>query len=105
MTGETNRPGPPPRKPPAPLPILPVVEPEPDESELGDGEEPRAVLITGAAGKLGRLLRAAWEDDYLVIPLDRRTPEDDPDVIPADLSTWDEDWLAHVDEPWRPPAE
>jgi hypothetical protein len=93
------RPDEPPRKrPPAPLPILPVVEPEPDESGLEGDEDPRAVLLTGASGKLGRLLRAAWEDRYLVIPLDRHAPDDDPDVIPADLSAWDEDWLAHVDE-------
>jgi nucleoside-diphosphate-sugar epimerase len=94
-----SRPDEPARKrPPAPLPILPVVEPGPDEADLEGEEEPRAVLITGAAGKLGRLLRAAWDDRYLVIPLDRRTPDDDPDVIPADLARWDDDWLAHVDE-------
>lgn len=78
---------------------LPVIRPEPDDDEdLEIAEEPRAVLITGASGKLGRLLRAAWSDRYTIIPLDRDAPEDDPEVFPADLDRWDDDWTAHLDE-------
>lgn len=98
MSGDT-RPEPSRKKSPPPLTVLPVIEPDLDEEDRDEiVEEPRAVLITGASGKLGRLLRAAWDDRYLVIPLDRHTPDDDPDVFPAGLDQWDEDWFAHMDE-------
>jgi NAD+ dependent glucose-6-phosphate dehydrogenase len=57
--------------------------------------EPRTVLITGACGNIGRKLRAAWTDVYDLILIDKHAGEDDPDVIEADLSTLDDDWITH----------
>lgn len=64
------------------------------DEDLIDGE-PRAVLITGACGDLGRKLRSAWTDVYDLVLLDKEVPDDDPDVIEADLSVLDEDWMTH----------
>ncbi len=80
------------------LPVFPVIEPEPEDSGLDLAEEPRVVLITGASGKLGRLLRAAWEDRYEIIPLDHHVTGEDPDVFHAALEEWNDDWTAHLDE-------
>ena len=68
-----------------------------DEGELQDDldSEPRTVLITGACGNLGRKLRAAWEEDYDLILIDANPPDDDPEVIRADLSIFDEEWITH----------
>jgi nucleoside-diphosphate-sugar epimerase len=85
------------------LPILSDDEPDEDdfdededdldEDDLGDG--PRTILITGATGNIGRKLRAAWEEVYDLILVDTRNPDHDPDVIEADLSVLDEEWIAH----------
>jgi hypothetical protein len=55
-------------------------------------------LITGAAGNLGRKLRAGFRarDDYELVLLDR-DPRGDPDVIAADLSRYDADWVRHFE--------
>lgn len=79
--------------PPPPFSDLPILH------EVEDAEEaPRTVLITGAAGNIGRKLRAAWADVYEIIPIDNRFDPDDPDLIVADLATWDDTWPAHFDE-------
>jgi nucleoside-diphosphate-sugar epimerase len=58
-------------------------------------DEPRTVLITGACGNIGRKLRAAWADTYDLVLIDAAAPADDPDVIAADLSVLDDDWITH----------
>src|SRR3954447_5474951 len=70
------------------LPILDL-----DAEDLDD--ERRTVLITGACGNIGRKLRAAWADAYDLVLIDVAAEPDDPDVIVADLATWDDDWIAH----------
>lgn len=76
------------------LPDLPIYEPdEDDDEEFEDG--PRTILITGASGNLGRKLRAAWEDIYDLVLLDIAATPDDPDVIRADLSVLDDEWITH----------
>jgi len=62
--------------------------------ELIEGE-PRTVLITGACGNIGRKLRAAWTDVYELVLIDKAAPEDDPDVIAANLAILDDDWITH----------
>jgi hypothetical protein len=57
--------------------------------------EPRTVLITGACGNIGRKLRAAWDDVYDLVLIDKAAPADDPDVIHADLSVLDDEWITH----------
>ncbi|WZO98838.1 NAD(P)-dependent oxidoreductase [Isosphaeraceae bacterium EP7] len=71
-------------------------EPDPDD-EGDDDEEPRTVLITGASGTIGRALRAAWGDYYDLVLIDREPDPDEPNLIVADLSTWDDDWVARFD--------
>jgi NAD+ dependent glucose-6-phosphate dehydrogenase len=75
---------------------------EVDETEIEDESlpeviegEPRTVLITGACGNIGRKLRAAWADVYDLVLLDRSAGSGDPDVIRADLSVLDDDWITH----------
>jgi NAD(P)-dependent dehydrogenase (short-subunit alcohol dehydrogenase family) len=71
-------------------------DPEEDEEEDFDDEDGvRVVLITGASGNLGRKLRAAWDDVYDLVLIDRIPDPDDPDLIVADLSELDESWLTH----------
>lgn len=74
-------------------PELPILEPD----DLHEPDVPRTVLITGAAGNIGRKLRAAWADRYDLILLDRESGGD-PDISPADLSTWDEEWAVLFEE-------
>lgn len=94
--------------------ILPIVDPnarddglddeddENDDLEIDDEslaeeieEEPRVVLITGARCNIGRKLRDAWTDVYDLVLLDRDEDDDDPEVIGADLSVLDDDWITH----------
>jgi len=63
----------------------------PDEDAVHDG--PRTVLITGANGNIGRKLREAWDDVYDLVLIDLESDPDDPDVIAADLSELDEEWM------------
>jgi nucleoside-diphosphate-sugar epimerase len=70
-------------------------EPEPDEDDEDAEEGPRTVLITGACGNIGRKLRAAWAELYDLVLLDIAAGPHDPDVIPADLSELDDDWITH----------
>jgi len=82
-----------------PLPILYDDDDEDEEEGLGIeedliGDEPRTVLITGACGNIGRKLRAAWEDRYDLVLIDVAAGPDDPDVEAADLSEFDEGWMA-----------
>jgi NAD+ dependent glucose-6-phosphate dehydrogenase len=81
-----------------PLPILydddeddPEVDDEQDQEEIGD--EPRTILITGALGNIGRKLRAAWDDVYDLVLIDVAADPDDPEVVCADLSEFDEEWM------------
>jgi nucleoside-diphosphate-sugar epimerase len=82
----------------------PDVDPDPNEDELDIEDEvlpeaiegePRTVLITGACGNIGRKLRAGWADVYDLVLIDRAATADDPDVIAADLSVLDDDWITH----------
>jgi len=86
------------------LPFLPIYNPEEDDVEEGpedldeedfDEDNPRTVLITGALGNIGRKLRAAWSDQYDLVLLDTQEDPDDPEVIRADLSRIDDDWINH----------
>lgn len=73
------------------LPIL--------EGEDGTAEDARpTVLMTGASGNLGGKLRAAWSARYELILLDRAGSDDDPEVIPADLATADDEWMDLFDD-------
>ena len=81
-----------------PLPILDDedVEEGPDldedEDDLDDG--PRTVLITGASGNIGQKLRAAWEDVYDLVLIDVNPGPGETEVAAADLSEFDEEWMA-----------
>ncbi len=80
------------------LPSLPIYNPAEEFDEFDDedmDESPRTVLITGASGNLGRKLRAAWQNFYDLVLIDRVADPDDPDVIVADLSELDEHWITH----------
>jgi NAD(P)-dependent dehydrogenase (short-subunit alcohol dehydrogenase family) len=68
-----------------------------DDDALPDAieEEPRTVLITGACGNIGRKLRAAWADAYDLVLIDAVSSPDDPEVIAADLTLLDDDWITH----------
>lgn len=68
---------------------------EEDEAYEEIEDTPRSVLITGASGNLGRKLRAAWEDAYDLVLIDRDAGPGESDVIEADLSLWDEEWIDH----------
>lgn len=54
----------------------------------------KTVLITGAAGNLGTKLRLHLEGRYALRLLDR-DPRGDPAIVLADLSRWDERWVAN----------
>jgi nucleoside-diphosphate-sugar epimerase len=68
-----------------------------DDESLPDAieDEPRTVLITGACGNIGRKLRAAWADAYDLVLIDAAASPDDPDVIAANLTVLDDDWITH----------
>lgn len=70
-------------------------EEDEDEFEEDDEDGVRTVLITGAAGNLGRKLRVAWADAYDLVLIDRTADPDDHELIVADLSELDESWLTH----------
>ncbi len=74
------------------LPILSDEDLEEDEAELGDG--PRTILITGANGNIGRKLRAAWDDVFDLVLIDKEADPSDPDVVAADLAELDEEWVS-----------
>jgi NAD+ dependent glucose-6-phosphate dehydrogenase len=100
-------------RPSHPASDLPIIDPDDEDDEDVDDfdddgldvedealaesieEEPRTVLITGASGNIGRKLRAAWTDVYDLVLIDRYAPDDDPDVIVADLEKMDDDWITH----------
>ena len=50
------------------------------------------ILITGAAGNLGAKLRRHWQGRYPLRLLDR-DPRGEQDVLAADLSRWDSQWV------------
>jgi nucleoside-diphosphate-sugar epimerase len=66
--------------------------PEFDEDSIEDG--PRTVLITGACGNIGRKLRDAWDDVYDLVLIDINAGPDDSEVVAADLSEFEEEWMA-----------
>lgn len=75
-------------------------EDEDEDDEFGDEDDleeegPRTVLITGAAGNLGKKLRAAWVDTYDLVLIDAQVQPDDPEVILADLAELDDEWITH----------
>ncbi len=73
------------------LPILYDEDEELAEDDLGDG--PRTILITGACGNIGRKLRAAWDETYDLVLIDKVADPDDDDVVAADLAAFDEEWM------------
>lgn len=72
------------------FPSLPMLDTDPERL---DPEDRPTVLITGASGHLGRKLRAAWADQYDLILIDRNHDHDTADVIIADLTEQDDDWM------------
>jgi len=75
-------------------PELPVIDPDgEDEDAEAAGDEPRTVLITGAAGNIGGKLRAAWAGVYDLVLIDAAAGPDDPELVVADLAEFDEDWF------------
>ena len=62
-----------------------------EEDEVDEG--PRTVLITGANGNIGRKLRTAWEERYDLVLVDLDAVPEDPDVVAADLSVIDDQWM------------
>ncbi len=73
------------------LPILSEEELAEDEAGLSDG--PRTILITGANGNIGRKLRAAWDDVFDLVLIDKGPDPTDADVVAADLADFDEEWM------------
>ncbi len=106
---ENNTPKPP--GDPNGWPELPIYEPSSEFNDDNDDEDfeddleaedeefaedlPRTVLITGACGNIGQKLRDAWADKYELVLIDRKADPDDPEVIRADLSELEEDWLTY----------
>jgi nucleoside-diphosphate-sugar epimerase len=80
------------------LPALTIVDPddqgdlEADWFEDGIPDDRRVILITGAAGNIGRKLRAAWSGTYSLILIDQHPPAADPDIVAVDLANWDDEW-------------
>ncbi|MCY2932660.1 MAG: NAD(P)-dependent oxidoreductase [Planctomycetota bacterium] len=64
-----------------------------EELEEGQTATIRTILITGACGNIARKLRDAWEDIYDLVLIDAVVDDNDPDVIQADLSVWDQNWV------------
>lgn len=56
-----------------------------------DGQ--RKIVLTGAAGNLGRKLRAQWHGRHDVLAIDSQARGDDG-VVTADLTTYDPAWAA-----------
>jgi NAD+ dependent glucose-6-phosphate dehydrogenase len=80
------------------FPMLEILDPEEEEEEFEDEEFEeglRTVLITGAAGNIGQKLRAAWSEFYDLVLIDRVANPADPDLIVADLSELDDEWITH----------
>ena len=70
-----------------------------DEDDLDDhGDGLRTVLITGANGNIGRKLREAWEGVYDLVLIDRTAPEDDDELVVADLAVWSDSWVSEFDD-------
>jgi nucleoside-diphosphate-sugar epimerase len=69
-------------------------DPAPGFDEELIGDEPRTILITGACGNIGRKLRAAWEEVYDLVLIDIALGPEDDEVSEADLSAFDEGWMA-----------
>lgn len=65
-----------------------------DDDDYDDEDDLRTLLITGASGNLAQKLRAAWDDVYDLVLIDRVANHDD-EVIVADLAEFDESWLTH----------
>ncbi len=78
------------------LPDLPMYEPEAEDEAEPIGDGPPTILITGACGNIGRKLREAWDDAADLILIDA-AGHDDPEILVADLSTWDEAWASAFD--------
>ena len=80
---------------------LPILDDEDEEDDGADeeldpeeiGDEPRTVLITGASGNIGRKLRAAWDDVYDLVLIDAEPDPEEPGLVVADLSEFDEEWM------------
>src|SRR5262245_17060126 len=75
---------------------LPIFEPETeidDDDDPGD-EEPRTVLIPGAAGNTGRKLWEAWQETYELVLLDQDA-KGDPMIIEADLADPYAGWIEY----------
>jgi uronate dehydrogenase len=49
----------------------------------------RKILITGASGRIGTVLRRAFADEYEIRSLDRAPNPDDPNAIVADLQDYE----------------
>jgi len=64
-----------------------------EDLEDGLGDSTRTILITGARGNIARKLRDAWQDIYDLVLIDAVADDDDPEVIQADLSQWDQAWV------------
>ncbi len=75
------------------LPDLPILGPDEEAAD-----EPRTIIITGAAGNIGSKLARAWRERYDLILLDQRPGPDDLDVTIADLSVLSPDWADLFDE-------
>ncbi len=84
---------------------LPIIDPDDEldeddatlDNELAESieDEPRTVLITGARGNIGRKLRDSWTDVYDLVLLDRTEDDGDDEVIGADLTAIDDEWITY----------
>src|SRR5258708_23451294 len=53
------------------------------------------IVLTGAAGNLGRKLRAHWSGQHDVLGIDAQTGGDDG-IVAADLTTDDRRWVSRL---------
>lgn len=92
-----SNPNPNPNPAPAPLYILEEFPESSDQFEYAEESVP-TILITGATGNIGDKLRHAWKDRYDMILLDRVSKPFDEEVIIADLTEFQDQWVELFEE-------
>lgn len=71
-------------------------EDDDEDEEEDDDDGPRTILITGASGNLATKLIEAWGETYDLLLLDI-DPHGREEIVRADLSVFDEEWLRYFE--------